>query len=93
MNDQRCKVIPEFVDVNSDEPVFFFYLVLKQVHAVIVVIISMICMVSCEFQMINMKVFNLMPRANETRSIEWHETCKLKYRPYVNVFNNKVEWR
>ena len=43
--------MPEFVDVNSDEPVFFFYLVLKQVHAVIVVIISMICMVSCEFQM------------------------------------------
>ena len=34
-----------------------------------------------------------MPRANETRSIEWHETCKLKYGPYVNVFNNKVEWR
>ena len=48
---QRCKVIPEFVNVNSNEPVFFFYLVLKQVHAVIVVIISMIRMESCEFQM------------------------------------------
>ena len=27
---------------------------------------------------INVKVFNLKSRANETRYIEWHETCKCK---------------
>ena len=25
---------------------------------------------------LNVKVFNLMSRTNETRHIEWHETCK-----------------
>ena len=25
---------------------------------------------------LNVKVFNLMSRTNETRFIEWHETCK-----------------
>ena len=27
---------------------------------------------------LNVKVFNLMSRTNETRHIEWHETCKCK---------------
>ena len=27
---------------------------------------------------INVKVFNLMSRTNETRYIKWHETCKSK---------------
>ena len=29
---------------------------------------------------LNVKVFNLMSRTNETRHIKWHETCKFKYR-------------
>ena len=29
---------------------------------------------------LNAKVFNLMSRTNETRFIEWHETCKCKCR-------------
>ena len=27
---------------------------------------------------INVKVFNIMSRTNETRHIKWHETCKYK---------------
>ena len=30
-----------------------------------------------------------MSRANETRFIEWHETCKCKCRLYAIVCNNK----
>ena len=41
MNNQECRVRPITVNVNSKEPVFFFFLVLKQVNAVVVVIISM----------------------------------------------------
>ena len=37
----------------------------------------------------NIKVFNLMSRANETRHREWYETCKCKYRLDASVFNNK----
>ena len=35
------------------------------------------------------KVFNLMSRTNETRYIEWHETCKCKCKFGANICNNK----
>ena len=38
---------------------------------------------------INVKVFNLMSRTNETRHVEWHETCKCKYILDASVCNNK----
>ena len=38
------------------------------------------------------RVFNLMPRTNETRHIEWHETCKCKCRLDASVCNNKQRW-
>ena len=41
MNSQECKVGPEIINVNSNEPVFYPFS-LKQVNAVVVVIISMI---------------------------------------------------
>ena len=33
-----------------------------------------------------------MSRTNETRHIEWHETCKCKCRLDPSVFNNKQRW-
>ena len=42
MNNQECKIRPQIINVNSEEPVFF--LVLKQVNAVVVVTISIIHM-------------------------------------------------
>ena len=38
---------------------------------------------------LNVKVFNLMPRTNETRRITWHETCKCKCIFNSSVCNNK----
>ena len=38
---------------------------------------------------LNVKVFNLMSRTNETRHIKWHEMCKCKYRLDTSVCNNK----
>ena len=35
----------------------------------------------------NVKVFNLMSRTNDTRHIKWHETCKCK-----SICNNKQCW-
>ena len=40
----------------------------------------------------NIKVFSLMSRTNETRHIEWHETCKCKCRLDASVCNNKQRW-
>ena len=41
---------------------------------------------------LNVKVFNLMSRTNETRHTEWHETCKYKCRLDASVCNNKQRW-
>ena len=41
---------------------------------------------------LNDRAFNLMTRTNETRHIEWHETCKRKFRLDASVCNNKKCW-
>ena len=41
---------------------------------------------------INVKVFNLMSRNNETRHIEWQKTCKCKCRLDASVCNSKQRW-
>ena len=41
---------------------------------------------------INVKVFNLMSRTNETRHIKWHEACKCKSRLDASICNNKQRW-
>ena len=55
----------------------FFNLALKQVNVVVDVIISIISVCVPDIvKNLDVKVFNLMSRTNETRHIEWHETCK-----------------
>ena len=41
---------------------------------------------------INVNVFNLLSKTNETRYIKWHETCKCKCRLDASVCNNKQRW-
>ena len=70
----------------------FFFLMLEQVNAVVVVKISIILAQNCVPDVVknlNLKVFNLVSGANETRRIEWHATCKCKYRFNSSVCNNK----
>ena len=38
---------------------------------------------------LNVKGLNLMSRTNETRHVEWHETCTFKCRLDASVCNNK----
>ena len=92
MNNQECKVRPQIVNVNSDEPVFYPFSIKTSK-----------CSGSCNnindpyakmcvpdvVKNLNVKVFNLMSRTNETRHIEWHETCKCKCRFNSSVCNNK----
>ena len=80
MNNQECKTRPQVVNVNGDEPVFFPFSIETSK-----------CSGSCNninypyakicvpdvVKNLNVKVFNLMSRTNETRFIGWHETCKL----------------
>ena len=40
----------------------------------------------------NVKVFNLMSRTNETRHIKWHKTCRCKCRLDTSACNNRQCW-
>ena len=51
MNNQECKVRPQIVNINGNDPVFFL-LVLKQVNAVVVATISIIHSQNCVFLML-----------------------------------------
>ena len=78
MTNQECKVRPQIVNVNSDEPIFYPFSIKTSK-----------CSGSCNnindpyakmcvpdvVKNLNVKVFNIMSRTNETRHIEWHETC------------------
>ena len=73
----------------------FFHLVLKQVNVAVVATILTIRMQIFVFLMLEkkyIKVFNLISRTNETRYIEWHETCKCDCKFGENVCNNKQRW-
>ena len=41
---------------------------------------------------LNVKVFNLMSRTNETTRIEWHKKCKYEWKFGANICNNKQLW-
>ena len=41
---------------------------------------------------LNVKVFNLMSRTNETKNTKWHEKCKCECRLDAIVWNNKQRW-
>ena len=73
---------------------YFILLVLKQVNAVTNVTISIIRVPSVPdiIKKLNVKVFNLMSRTNETRHIEWHETCRCICRLDAIVCSNKQRW-
>ena len=74
---------------------YFILLVLKQINVSAVVIILILLMQKCVPDVIkdlNVKVFNLLSRSNETRHIKWHETFKCKCRLDASVFNNKQRW-
>ena len=75
---------------------YFTLLVLKRVNVVVIVIILTIRTqkyISNVIKKLNVKVFNLMSRTNETGFIEWHETCKCKCRLDAIVCDDKQRWK
>ena len=73
----------------------FILLVLKQVNVAAMVITLAICMqkicVPDVIKDLNIKVFNLMSRTNETKNIKRHETYACICRLDAIVCNNK-QW-
>ena len=95
MINQKCMSRQKIIDVNNNEPVFNTYSI--KVNK---------CSGSCNnindpyvklcipdiIKNINVKVFNLMSRINETRQIIWHETCECICRLTSAVCNSRQIW-
>ena len=92
MNNQECKIRSDIIHVNTNEPMFYPYSTkinkCKGSSNRINDPYAKLC-IPDTIKNINVKVFNLMSRTNETRHIEWHKTCKCKCRLDASVCNNK----
>ena len=95
MKNQKCKVRPKIVYINSNNPIFYpFSVKINKCSSNFNNINDPdagIC-VSDTVKKLNVKVFNLMSRTNETRSIKLHETCKCICRLNKIICNNKQRW-
>ena len=92
MNNQKCKERPETININSKEPSFYSYSVKISKYSGSCNNINdsnaKLC-VPDVVKNINVKVFNLMARTNETRHIKWHEACKCKCGLDASICSNK----
>ena len=95
INNQECKIKTKIIDSNNNEPVFYpFSIKVNKCSGSCNNIndpYAKLCVANV-VKNINVKVFNLMSWSNQTRHIEWHETCKCKCRLDASVCNNKQRW-
>ena len=79
IKNQKCKVRPEIVDINSNNRIFYPFSIKTSKYGGNCNNISdpyaKIC-IPDTVKNLNVKVFNLMSLTNETRHIKWHESCK-----------------
>ena len=81
MNNQEYKIRPEIININTNEPIFYPYSIKIKKCKGSCNSINYPCAKLCvpdTIKNINVTVFNLMSRTNDTRHIKWHETCKCK---------------
>ena len=91
-NNQEYKVKPVLMNIISDEPSFYPYSILVNKSSGSCNNINNPYFKLCIPDLvknINIKVFNLISRTNETRYISWHETCTYKCRLDACDCNNK----
>ena len=92
MNNQECKVRPQIVNVNGDDPVFFPFSIKTSKCSGSCNNINNPCAKLCVLDVAEnliVKVFNLVSEINKARRIECHETCKCECRFSLSVCNNK----
>ena len=95
MNNQECKVRPKIVGVSSNNRIFYPFSVKMNRcsgnYNSVNDLYAKICVPDI-VKNLNVKVFNLMSRTNETRSIKSRETCKCICRLNKVICNNKQRW-
>ena len=92
---QECKIRPKIIIINSNETSFYPYSILLNKSSGSCNNINnpytKLC-VPDVFKNLNIKVFNLMSRTNETHHIKWHETCECICRLDTSICNDKQCW-
>ena len=92
IKNEECKVRPEIININSNNSIFFPFSI--KVNK---------CSGNCNnindpyariwvpdaFKNLNVKIFNIILTTNETRHINWHETCKCICRLDRIICNSK----
>ena len=92
---QKCMPRPKTLYINPNEPVFYPYSIKVNKCVGSCNTINEPCSKLCVPDItknINVKVFNLMARIDETRQIVWHETCKCICRLTSAVCNSGQIW-
>ena len=95
MKNQECKVRREIVNVNSNNPIFYPFIIktnkcsgncnnINDPYA-------RIC-VPDVVKILNVKVFNLTSRTNKTRYMKWRKSSKCICRLDPIICNNKQRW-
>ena len=82
-NNQECKARPEIINVNSSNPIFYPFSVKASKCSG-----NFNNCVPDIIKNLNVEVFDLMSRTNETRHIKWHETSKCECKLGAIVFDN-----
>ena len=92
---EKCMSRPEIIDLNKDEPVFYpLSIKVNKCSGDCNNIndpMAKLCVPNI-FKGMNIKVFNLLARINETRKIVWHETCQCVCRLTSAICNDRQEW-
>ena len=92
MKNQECKIRTEIINIDSNNPMLYSFSIKINKYSGNCKNINnpyaKICVPDI-IKGLNVKVFNLMSRANETRFIKWHEECKCECRLNAIICNNK----
>ena len=95
MKNRECKVRSEIININSNNPMFYPFSVkinkcsdncnnINDPYAKIYV--------PDVIKNLNVKVFNLLTKTNQSRHIKWNESCKCICRLDKIICNKKQKW-
>ena len=95
VENQKCMARPKIINKNANEPVFYpLSIKVNKCSGDCNTIndpMAKLC-VPDVVKDLNVKVFNMLARINETRKVVWHETCKCVCRLTSAICNDKQEW-
>ena len=88
ISNQKGKIKPEIININSNEPLFHLYIILANKCSGSCNNINDPYAKLCVSDNVKKHKYHSISRTNEKRHIKWHETCKCKCRLDASVCNN-----